>query len=490
MPVVGATQFWHPLRRLGEHAEDLVIRERVIDTIDGAGRRGAPGCNGVDRRKVRKRLRDKPDRWTEGFLDRSDQLSFLLGVRVHGCPVLDDRLVGPVRASGRGAHRRVLGRVCAVRNRVVSRLNPRAIGVFYRGFGNATFRDPNTVSSALQLGTTTVSGLSSGVCSRYVDLGSDILRSSIGDGSLQGTCCGGLSCFWSIPRPGRFIGRSLGLGLRAWLDRFGYVDLDLFLSCLGNPLRPGLDGARGNCVVQVSFIMGGDRERLGNLALVDAWLCASMEWFIRGFGRFRCVVGSGCIPVGTSVSPLVNRGVLLVGSTLFSLAEMKRLRGWNAYLELCTRETLLFDVQQRICAEVGEGSRSDREAKSGKGKTRTSWGTMDLYSSVGWSTGHEATNGPDWAIEVLIMAFETKDGTVQNDPTVSLAIGHPLCLSDPRSRLMNVEPQRPAVFDIRSYIIYHTLPVHRGVRPRGGNLPAGGWPGWCARSGGLGAANV
>jgi len=204
-----------------------------------------------------------------------------------------------------------------VRSRVISRVNPRAIAVFYRGFGNVPFRGSNTVSSALQLGTTTVSGFSSGVCSRHVDLGSDSSRSGIGDGSLQGTRCGGLNCFSSIPRLGRFIDRSFGLGLRALLDRLRCVDLDLFLSCLWNPLRPGLNAVRGNCLEQIFFIVGGDRKRPGNLALVDAWPPASMKRF-EGFGRFRCggggsVIGSGCIPVGTSVSPLVNRGVLLVG---------------------------------------------------------------------------------------------------------------------------------------------------------------------------------
>lgn len=38
-------------------------------------------------------------------------------------------------------------------------------------------------------------------------------------------------------------------------------------------------------------------------------------------------------------------------------------------------------------------------------KTRKRWGTIDLYFSVKWSTGHEATNRPDWAIEVLIVAL-------------------------------------------------------------------------------------
>lgn len=89
------------------------------------------------------------------------------------------------------------------------------------------------------------------------------------------------------------------------------------------------------------------------------------------------------------------------------MVEVKRRLGWNAYLKLCARETLFFNVQQRTCAEAGKGerSRSDREAKSGKEKTRKRWGTIDLYFSVKWSTGHEATNRPDWAIEVLIVTL-------------------------------------------------------------------------------------
>ena len=69
---------------------------------------------------------------------------------------------------------------------------------------------------------------------------------------------------------------------------------------------------------------------------------------------------------------------------------MKRRRGWNAYLKLCARETLFFDVQQRICAEAGEGegSRSDREVESGKEKNKSELGNH------GFIPFSKVVNGP------------------------------------------------------------------------------------------------
>lgn len=73
-------------------------------------------------------------------------------------------------------------------------------------------------------------------------------------------------------------------------------------------------------------------------------------------------------------------------ATLFLLVEVKRRLGWNAYLKLCARETLFFNVQQRTCAEAGKGerSRSDREAKSGKEKNKKEMGNhrFILFSKV------------------------------------------------------------------------------------------------------------
>ena len=144
------------------------------------------------------------------------------------------------------------------------------------------------------------------------------------------------------------------------LDKFGCVDPDLFLVCLGNPPLPGLGVARVNCVKQIS-ITGEGGNRLGDLALIDAWLSASMKWFGGGLKRFRCggggsVVESGCIPIGASISPWVNR-VVCLWATLFSLVRAKRPRGWNACLKVCACETLFLDVQRRACAEVGDGQK-------------------------------------------------------------------------------------------------------------------------------------